>query len=56
MSKSKKWNEFDDEEFVTDKRTRKQQADRRKKKRMKNALRAGDVDQLRHMEDYDEYY
>lgn len=56
MKKSKKWNDYEDEEFVTDKRNRKQQADRRKKKRLKNALRSGDVDQLSHMDDYDEIY
>lgn len=56
MKKPKHWDEYDEEEFVTDKRTRKEQADRRKKKRMKNALRSGNIDQLRQMEDYDEYY
>jgi hypothetical protein len=54
--KSHKWIDEYEDEFVTDKKHKRKLADRRKRKRMKNALRNCDVDQLTHIEDYDEYY
>jgi hypothetical protein len=58
MSKSnkQKWVEDYDDEFLTDKRRMKQDRDRRKKKRMKNALRSGNVQDLINIDDYDEMY
>ena len=51
--KSHKWIEEDYEDEITDKRVKKKFADRRKKKRLKNALRNLDVDQLQDLEEYD---
>ena len=51
--KSHKWNEEEFDEEITDKRVKRKFADRRKKKRLKNALRNMDVDQLQDLEEYD---
>lgn len=58
MSKSnkQKWVEDYDDEFLTDKRRMKQDRDRRKKKRMKNALRSGNVQDLINLDDYEDLY
>lgn len=56
--KSNKWvdeYEYEDETY-SDRKQKKKMADRRKKKRMKNAIRNMDVDTLTHLEEYDEYY
>jgi len=56
MKKSQKWIDDYDAEVVTDKRTRKKFTDRRKKKKLKNALRSLNIDQLTEVEDDDYYY
>lgn len=54
--KSNKWVDEYEDEVYSDKNQKKKMADRRKKKRMKNAIRNMDVDTLTHLEEYDEYY
>lgn len=56
MKKSQKWIDEDYDEDYTDKKRKKKFQDRRKNKRMKNALRSNNIDDLKHMEEYDEYY
>jgi hypothetical protein len=54
MKKSNKWIE-DDDEFVTDKRQMKKFTDRRKNKKLKNAIRNMNIDQLEEISE-DDYY
>lgn len=54
--KSHKWTDEYEDELVSDKSQRRKFAERRKKKRMKNALRNMDVNQINDLEEYDEYY
>jgi len=54
--KSHKWIDEYEDEIVTDKRQKRKFADRRKQKRIKNALRNLDVNRLQDLEDdYDHY-
>jgi len=54
-NKLTKWNDYDEDEYMTDKRNKRRQSDRRKKKRMKNALRNLNVYELQNLEEQDEY-
>jgi len=53
--KSHKWIDDFNDEVATDKRTQKKFTDRRKRKRMKNALRNLNVNQINDIEE-DDYY
>ena len=48
--------DYDSDEYITDKRNKKRHVDRRKKKHMKNALRAGNVNLLEQIEESDEFF
>ena len=54
--KSHKWIDEYEDEIVTDKRQKRKFADRRKQKRIKNALRNLDVNRLQDLEDDYERY
>jgi hypothetical protein len=54
-NKLNKFTDYEEDEYITDKRNKRRQSDRRKKKRMKNALRNLNVYELQNLEEQDEY-